>query len=46
MTLIFIVICGYWHLPKPYGAKHFFKGPLRGRELCLEPEEKEIIKRE
>ncbi len=19
----------YWHLPKPYGAKYFFKGPER-----------------
>ena len=23
----------YWNLPKPYGAKHFFKGPRREDEI-------------
>lgn len=34
--LILVGTLGFWNLPAPYGAKHFFKGP----KICGLPEEK------
>ena len=43
--LIALVIASvYWNLPRPYGAKHFFKGPRRDedREQMI-PEDRECL---
>jgi hypothetical protein len=29
LGIILVVAFIYWHLPKPYGAKYFFRGPKR-----------------
>lgn len=29
LGIILVVAFIYWHLPNPYGAKYFFKGPKR-----------------
>jgi hypothetical protein len=29
LGIILVIAFIYWHLPKPYGAKYFFRGPKR-----------------
>ena len=41
MTMLVVMMCGHWNLPRPYGAKHFYKGPvsmesINAEEECLE----------
>ena len=32
LVLLVSVALGFWHLPAPFGAKHFFRGPKRTLE--------------
>jgi hypothetical protein len=29
LSLFFIISAAFWNMPRPYGAKHAFRGPLR-----------------